>query len=195
MVSNNSPLSELATARVGYPWSGHKKVVLLFEQPYSITEFLVSFDKLRLDPDPLDKSQISNNASRIFYTFSGLHLLLKQVDAVAIRGLDHSSSIEIEELKERFESCSDYFTEFTRLLKVVEISFLELILAAEEKGDSLEISYLEHLVQNELMIALEESVREDRLLVPYLLTLLESEGLNISVSLIQRLLSGLKLEA
>lgn len=184
MAYNNSSSSQLATAKVGHPWDGHKKVVLLFDEPYSITEFLVCFDKLRLESDPLE-SRISSKASRLFYTFSALHFLLQQVYSVAIFGLNASSSIEIGELRRRFESCSGYFTEFTRLLKVVELHFLELILSGEATSAS---DYLEALVVNDQMTALDRKVREDDSVVPYLLTVLETEGLNISASLIQGML-------
>lgn len=185
MAYNNSSSAQLATAKVGHPWDGHKKVVLLFDEPYSITEFLVCFDKLRLESDPL-KSQISDQAaSRLFYTFSALHFLLQQVYSVAIFGLNASSSIEIGELRRRFESCSAYFTDFTRLLKVVERHFLELVSSGETPSAT---DYLEALVVNDQMTALDRKVREDDLVVPYLLTVLESEGLNISASLVQGML-------
>lgn len=181
MASKYSSSPELATAAVGHPWDGNKKVVLIFEKPYTITEFLSFFDKLRLNSDPL-KNRISNKASRLFYTFSGLHFLLKQVYAVAILGLEQTSSIEMEELKRHFETCSDYFTEFTRILKIVEIYYLELIVYGERPLTS---DYLEEVIKNEKLTALEQRVREDHLVIPYLLTVLEREGLNISATLIQ----------
>ena len=185
MASKYSSSPELATAAVGHPWDGNKKVVLIFEKSYTITEFLSFFDKLRLNSDPL-KNRISNKASRLFYTFSGLHFLLKQVYAVAIHDLEQTSSIEMEELKRHFETCSDYFSEFTRILKIVEIYYLELIV----DGESLPLTsdYLEEVIKNEKLMALEQRVREDQLVVPYLLTVLEREGLNISATLIQDML-------
>lgn len=185
MASKYCSSPELATAAVGHPWDGNKKVVLIFEKSYTIIEFLSSFDRLRLNSDP-PKSRISKKASRLFYTFSGLHFLLNQVYAVAILGLNDSSSIDIEELKRHFETGSDYFTEFTRILKIVEIYYLELILYEEERP--LSGDYLEELIKNEQLTALEERVRGDHLVIPYLLMVLAKEGLNISVSLIQGML-------
>lgn len=184
MESKSSSSSELATAVIGHPWDGNKKLVSLFEKPYTITEFLSFFDKLRLNSDS-SKSKISDKASRLFYTFSGLHFLLKQVYAVVTLGLNPLSNIEIEELTKHFETCSDYFTEFTRILKVVEIRYLELIVFSET---ALANDYVGEVIKNEKMTALEQRVREDHLGIPYLLTVLESEGLNISVPLIQGML-------
>lgn len=185
MAVDNSPSPELATAQVGHPWDGTKKVIILFDEHFSITEFLLCFDKLRLDSNEPPEGQIFVKASRLFYTFSGLHFLLKQVSSVAIYGLDSSTDIEIGELRRHFESCSDYFTELTKLLKVVELHFLELISSGETSSAR---DYVEALVEYEQITALEQRVREDHLVIPYLLTVLESEGLNISVSMIQRML-------
>lgn len=184
MASKNSSSPELATSAIERLWDENKKVVCLFnETSYTMTDFLSLFDTLRLDSDPR-KSRASAKASRLFYTFSGLHFLLKQVYNVSIRGLNHSPSIEtMKEVTRHFENGNNYFTEFIKILKIVEIHYLELIVFEEE--NSLATDYLGEVLINEQMTALEKKVRGDQLTIPYLLMVLEYEGLDISVALIR----------
>lgn len=186
MAFNSSSFFEIAPSTINHIWEGNRKVIFIFKTSYTIPDFLSFLDTLRLDSDP-QKIQASAKASRLFYTFSGLHFLLTQVYAVATRGLDHSSRIEIEELKRKFESGNDYLIEFIKILRVVEIHYLELILLLAGEEDLIN-DYVGEVLLNKQMTALEQVVRKDQVTIPYLLTVLESEGLDISIPLIRQML-------
>lgn len=186
MAFKSSSSFEIVTPAIDRLWERNKKVIFIFKTSYTIPDFLSFLDTLRLDSDPR-KIQASAKASRLFYTFSGLHFLLTQVYALAIRGLNHSSSIEIEELKKHFETGNDYLIEFIKILQIVEIHYLELILFSGGE-ENLITDYIGEVLLNKQMTALEQVVRKDQVTIPYLLTVLESEGLDISVSLIRRML-------
>lgn len=185
MASKSSSPLELETAERGQSWGGNKHIIYLFEKSYTIVDILSFFDKLRVNSDPL-KSQVSNQASRLFYTFSGLHFLLKQVHAVTIHGLNLWSSIKPDEVIKHFTSSNEYFIKFIEILMIVEIQYLEMIVFKQEQ--SLATDYVEEVIINEQMMALEQKVREDQLAIPYLLTVLESEGLHMSASLARGML-------
>lgn len=185
----------------GHSWNGDNYIVCIFEKPYTVTEFLSFFDKLRLQDSsdhPVSKKAISDKASRLFYTFSGLHFLLKQVYALAVIGLNGRSSTttttttlskEDEELVQHFETCNGYFIEFTKILKIVELYYLGTIVEEEESNLLSNDNYVREVVKNDLMTELEKKVREDNLAIPYLFKTLESEGLDISLPLLRGMLS------
>lgn len=69
---------------------------------------------------------------------------------------------------------------------IVEIQYLEIIVFEQEQ--SLATDYVGEVIINKQMMALEQEVREDQLAIPYLLTVLEREGLHMSVSLARGIL-------
>lgn len=176
--------SQMASSIHGHPWDNDKKVVSLFGLPYTILEFLDYLDKFRLRfyvPD----SQTSIQIKRLFFTFSSLHFLLRQIETVNKIGVAPSSKIDSSLLQRSFQICSEYFTKFTQLLKVVEeqstatTTFGELVMTTE---------YVDDLLSNEQMKALEQKVREDFIHVRFLLIVLRMEGLDITASRLQRML-------
>lgn len=183
-MSSSSRLSfELATSFLGHPWDNDKKVVVLFGLPYTILEFLNHLDKFRLrfyKPE----SQISVKIKRLFFTFSSLHFLLRQIDTVDKIGISAASDIDFGYLERSFNNCSEYFTKFTQLLKVVE----EQSTATTALGEpTMTTEYVNDLLENEEMTALEQQVREDYINVRYLLLVLRVEGLDITASRLQRM--------
>lgn len=176
--------SSMASSIRGHPWDNEKKVVSLFGRPYTILEFLNHLDKFRLR-FYVRNSQTSVQIKRLFFTFSSLHFLLRQIETLNTIGISSSSEIDFSYLQRSFHICSEYFTKFTQLLKVVE----EQSTATTAFGESVMTSgYVDDLLNNEQMKTLEQKVREDFIHVRFLLIVLRVEGLDITASRIQRML-------
>lgn len=182
--STNPFFLQMATSTLGHPWDNDKKVVSLFGLPYTILEILNQLDKFRLqfyEPD----SQTSVKIKRLFFTFSSLHFLLRQIENVDKIGISASTSvIDGCYLEESFKNCSEYFTKFTQLLKVVEEHSTATTVSEEP---NMTTEYIDGLLANEQMVALEQQVREDFVNVRYLLLVLRIEGLDITASRLQRM--------
>lgn len=183
MAFNNPPSLDLANSLFGHPWDNDKKVVVLFGLPYTILEFLNHLDKFRLQ-HYRPESQTSVKIKRLFFTFSSLHFLLRQIDTIDRIGISPSSNIDFGYLERSFNHCSDYFTKFTQLLKVVEEYSITMTASAEP---TMTTAYMNDLLKNEQMVALEQEVREDYINVRYLLIVLRLEGLDITASRLQRM--------
>lgn len=184
MAFNNPPSFDLASSRIGHPWDNDKKVVILFDLPYTILEFLNHLDKFRLR-HYRPESQTSIKIKRLFFTFSSLHFLLRQIDTIDRIGISPSSDIDFGYLERAFNHCSDYFTKFTQLLKVVEEDSIARTTSTEPP--TMTTAYVNDLLKNEEMTALEQQVREDYINVRYLLLVLRIEGLDITASRLQRM--------
>lgn len=178
------PISlEMASSILGHPWDNDKKVVSLFGLPYTILEFLNYLDKFRLryyQPE----SQTSVKIKRLFFTFSSLHFLLRQIESINKIGISTSSEINFYYLERSFNNCSEYFTKLTQLLKVVEEHSTAITIWGEP---TMTTEYVNDLLENEQMIALEQRIREDYINVRYLLIVLRIEGLDITASRLQRM--------
>lgn len=176
----------MASSVCGHPWSNEKKVVELFGLPYTILEFLDHLDKHRLR-FYRQNSQTSVLIKRLFFTFSSLHFLLRQIEKLHAIGISPSSEIDFSDLQRSFHICSEYFSRFTQLLKVVEErSETAMTIFGEEPA--MTAKYVEDLLRNEQMKALEQRVREDFIHVRFLLIVLRVEGLDITASRLQRML-------
>lgn len=175
---------EIASSIRGHPWDNDKKVVSLFGLSYTILEFLNHLDKFRLRYY-VPESQTSIQIKHFFFTFSSLHFLLRQIENLDKIGIDSSSSdIDPSSLQRSFDICSEYFAKFTQLLKVVEDKSSTVFLGQP----TMIREYLDDLLENEQMIALEKRVREDLIHVRFLLIVLRMEGLDITASRLQRML-------
>lgn len=176
---------EMASSIRGHPWNNDKKVVSLFGLPYTILEFLDHLDKFRLRYY-VPESQTAIQIKRLFFTFSSLHFLLRQIEHLNKIGIDTpSSDIDPSSLRHSFGICSQYFTKFTQLLKVVEDKSTATTVFGEPVMTR---EYIDDLLENEQMIALEKRVREDFIHVRFLLITLRMEGLDITASRLQRML-------
>lgn len=183
MTFKNSPL-EQTISTLGHPWNQNEKVIHIFETDYSILDFLSLLDSSRLELQS-QKSPISDKAERLFYTFSGLFFLLKEVHAVEELGLSSSSNINIGNLKRQYTSCCEYITIFIQLLEVVEARIWLNSMEYQSLKD-MENDYMKGLIENKQMVALIEAVRDDFVSVRFLLMVLRSEGLDIIATRIQR---------
>lgn len=184
MTSSTYPASfEMASSIHGHPWDNDKKVISLFGLPYTILEFLNHLDKFRLR-FYVPESQTSVKIKRLFFTFSSLHFLLRQIESVNKIGISPASEIDPFFLQRSFNNCSEYFTKFTQLLKVVE----EQSTATTAFGEpTMTTEYVDDLLKNEQMTVLEQRVREDFINVRFLLIVLRMEGLDITASRLQRM--------
>lgn len=183
MASTQPASFEMASSVRGHPWDNDKKVVSLFGLPYTILDFLNHLDKYRLlfyRPETPTAVKIK----RLFFTFSSLHFLLRQIETVNKIGISPNSEIDPFMLQRSFSNCCEYFTRFTQLLKVIE----EQSTATTARGEpTMTTEFIDDLLKNEQMTALEQRVREDFIHVRFLLMVLRMEGLDITASRLQRM--------